>query len=112
MQPHVQFLLPLIALLSFTTADPQAVAAGGGVATTLAASQSPTVGTWGSLYTVGTVTSVSWVVFTQTFASTALGTWSLGATPAAGTIGLGTIGGTVGSTKAKRAMPTLELGSA
>jgi hypothetical protein len=77
----------------------------------LAASQSPTVGTWGSLYTVGTVTSVSWVVFTQTFASTALGTWSLGATPAAGAIGLGTIGGTVGSTKAKRAMPTPELGS-
>jgi hypothetical protein len=111
MQPHVQFLFPLIALLSFTTADPQAVAAGR-VATTLAASQSPTVGTWGSLYTVGTVTSVSWVVFTQTFASTALGTWSLGATPAAGTIGLGTIAGTVGSTGAKRAMPTPELGSA
>jgi len=90
------------------------VAAGGGaVSATLAASQSPTVGTWASLYTVGTETSTTWMVFTQTFASTALGTWDLGATPAAGTIGLGTIVGTVGNVKAeKRAMPTPMLGSA
>ncbi|KAN0112906.1 hypothetical protein V8E51_005857 [Hyaloscypha variabilis] len=112
MQPHLAFLLPLLALLSITTA--QAVAAGGGaVSATLAATQSPTVGTWPSLFTVGTETSTTYLVFTQTFASTALGTWALGTTPAAGTIGLGTIVGTVGSVKAtKRAMPSPDLGSA
>lgn len=114
MQPHL--LLSILALLSFTTAspnpDPQAVAPGGGAAVTLAPTQSPTVGTWGSLFTVDGTTSVAYVVFTQTFAATALGTWDLGPTPAAGTIGLGTIAGAVGSTKAaKRAMPTPEVGS-
>jgi Killer toxin-resistance protein 1 len=106
MQP---LLLSILALLSFTTANPnpQAVAPGGGAAVTLVPTQSPTVGTWGSLITVDGTTSVAYVVFTQTFAVTALGTWDLGPTPAAGTIGLGTIVGNVGSTKAaKRAMPT------
>lgn len=109
MQPHL--LLSILALLSFATA--QAVAPGGGAAVTLAPTQSPTVGTWGSLFTVDGTTSVAFVVFTQTFAATALGSWDLGPTPGVGTIGLGTIAGTVGSTKAaKRAMPTPELGSA
>jgi hypothetical protein len=112
----MRLLVSILALLSFTTAspnpDPQAVAPAGGAAVTLAPTQSPTVGTWGSLFTVDGTTSVAYAVFTQTFAATALGTWDLGPTPAAGTIGLGTIAGAVGSTRAKRAMPTPELGSA
>ena len=41
----------------------------------------------GSLFTVNgvtSVTSVTWIVFTQTFVATALGTSDLGATPAMG----------------------------
>lgn len=119
MQPHLQFLVPILALLSFTTAspnpdpepDPQAVAAAGGAVTTQAAEQAATVGYYASLYTAGGTTTVNYIQFTQTFASTALGTWALGATPAVGTIGLGSISGTVGSTKTKRALPSPELGS-
>jgi len=87
MQPSLALLLPFLALLSMTKAQTGAAGGGAGSAT-LAATQSPTVGTWASLYTVGSETSTTWMVFTQTFASTALGTWALGATPAAGTIGL------------------------
>jgi hypothetical protein len=121
MQPHLGLLLPILALLSLTTAspdpdpepDPQAVAAGGGVAaTTLANSQYPTVGIYGSLITVGGTTTATFAEFTQTFATTALGTWALGPTPGVGTIGLGSIEGTVGIVKTKRAVPTAGFGSA
>lgn len=83
------------------------VAAGGGVAaTTLAASQYPTTSVAGSLFTVDGTTSATWVLMTQTFAATALGTWALGPTPGVGTIGLGTIQGTIGKVKTKRAVET------
>jgi hypothetical protein len=63
-----------------------------------------------SLYTVNGVTTASYGVYTQTFASTALGTWDIGAVPLSGSIGLGTIQGTVGvvPTKAKRALDAVE----
>ncbi len=118
---QLRILVLFLTLLSFTTAspnpdpepDPQVAAAGGGaVATTLADSQYPTTGTWASLLTAGGTTTQIYAVYTQTFASTALGSWALGPTPGVGTIGLGSIGGTVGVMKTKRAMPTAELGSA
>lgn len=66
------------------------VAAGGGIAaTTLAPSQYPISTTAGSLFTVNGVTSATWKLFVQTFATTALGSWELGPTPAVGSIGLG-----------------------
>ncbi|CZR67718.1 uncharacterized protein PAC_17617 [Phialocephala subalpina] len=83
------------------------VAAGGGIAaTTLAASQYPTTSTAGSLFTVDGTTSATWKLITQTFATTALGSWDLGPTPGVGTIGLGSIQGTVGKVKTKRAIET------
>jgi hypothetical protein len=39
------------------------------------------------------------VVYTQTFAQTALGSWPLGTSPLPGTIGLGSIQGQVGVVK-------------
>ncbi|KAG4428084.1 hypothetical protein IFR05_016433 [Cadophora sp. M221] len=76
------------------------VAAGGGIApTTLAPSQYPVSTTAGSLFTVNGVTSATWKLFVQTFATTALGTWELGPTPGVGSIGLGDIQGTVGGVK-------------
>merc|ERR1712093_159192 len=84
------------------------VAAGGGIAaTTLAPSQYPISTTAGSLFTVNGVTSATWKLFVQTFATTALGSWELGPTPAVGSIGLGDIQGTVGVVKnEKRAVET------
>jgi hypothetical protein len=130
MRPH-QFLLSLLLLTPTILADvvhepdfsPHAerdslelgsgeleerqVAAGGGIAaTTLAASQYPTTSVAGSLFTIDGTTSAKWVLITQTFAATALGTWALGPTPGVGTIGLGTIEGTVGKVKTKRAVET------
>ncbi|KAK2625877.1 hypothetical protein QTJ16_005189 [Diplocarpon rosae] len=86
----------------------QAVAAGGGiVAATPVASQYPISTTAGSLFTVNGVTSATWKLFVQTFATTALDTvWELGATPAPGIIGLGNIAGTVGAVRSKRAVET------
>ena len=104
-------LLPLLALLTRTLASPEALGEQGAV-TTQAATQMATTTTAGSLFTSDGTTSVTWVLFTQTFATTALGTWDLGATPGSGAIGLGTIAGTVGGLFSKRAMPTPELGSA
>lgn len=43
---------------------------------------------------------------TQKFATTALGSWDLGPTPGVGAIGLGSIQGTVGKVKSKRAIET------
>ncbi|KAK0102301.1 hypothetical protein ONS95_005924 [Cadophora gregata] len=84
------------------------LAAGGGLAaTTLAPSQYPISTTAGSLFTINGVTSATWKLYVQTFATTALGTWELGPTPGVGSIGLGDIEGTVGGlrdggTKGKR----------
>ncbi|TVY37984.1 hypothetical protein LSUB1_G003413 [Lachnellula subtilissima] len=84
------------------------VAAGGGVVASSAATQYPTETTAGSLFTSNGVTSATWVLFIQTFATTALGSWDLGPSPQAGSIGLGSIPGTVGAvnTNAKRALET------
>ncbi|KAI9055520.1 hypothetical protein LZ554_000468 [Drepanopeziza brunnea f. sp. 'monogermtubi'] len=83
------------------------LAAGGGAATsTPAASQDAISRTAGSLFTINGVTSATWTLFVQTFATTALGTWELGPTPGVGTIGLGSIPGTVGGLKTKRAVET------
>ena len=94
-------------LLSLASASPEPapqIAQGGGIApTTLAPVQYPVVSNVASLVTINGVTTVSQIVFTQTFASTALGTWALGPTPLVGSIGLGDIAGTVGGVKTKRA---------
>jgi hypothetical protein len=126
MQPHAQFSTrSLLACLLFLFALPAHVLAvaepvaepepnpevGVGAATTLVATQMATTTFAGSLFTVGTSVSATWVEFTQTFATTALGTWALGPTPASGRIGLGTIVGTVGKVKSKRAEPTPEFAS-
>lgn len=75
-------------LLLSTTVSAQA-AQGGGAPAPPPPSQYPTVSNCPSLTTDanGVVTTV-WLTFTQTFASTALGSWALGPTPMAGTIGL------------------------
>lgn len=85
------------------------IAAGGGIpSATLALTPYPTVSNAASYLVVGTTTTVTYKMFTQTFASTALGTWALGPTPRIGTIGLGTIQGTVGVVKSvhKKALQT------
>lgn len=92
---------------AFALEDRQVAAGGGIVATTLAPSQYPISTTAGSLFTVNGVTSATWTLFVQTFATTALGTWELGPTPQVGSIGLGDIVGTVGSVrKVERAWET------
>lgn len=84
--------------LDVSEIEERQLAAGGGVApTTLAPSQYPISTTAGSLFTVNGVTSATWGLFVQTFATTALGTWELGPTPGVGTIGLGDVLGSVGS---------------
>jgi hypothetical protein len=112
MQLLSSLITPLLFLVSLTTAapEPQLAQGGGLAATTIAASQYPTVTTAGSLFTLNGVTSATWGIFTQTFASTALGTWDIGATPLSGAIGLGTIQGTIGvlNTKPKRGLEAVE----
>jgi hypothetical protein len=112
MQFHLSTFLILSSLsiaLADPNPDPQAVAAGGGVAaTTLAPAQYPVITTAGSLFTTNGVTSATWKLFTQTFATTALGSWDLGPTPQAGSIGLGSIQGTIGVVKTKRGIEAVE----
>ncbi|PVH89148.1 hypothetical protein DL98DRAFT_96903 [Cadophora sp. DSE1049] len=99
----------LLQNISSPELEDRQVAAGGGIAaTTLAPSQYPISTTAGSLFTVNGVTSATWKLFVQTFATTALGTWDLGPTPGVGSIGLGDIQGTVGSVRKeeKRAVET------
>ncbi|TVY17699.1 hypothetical protein LARI1_G003240 [Lachnellula arida] len=105
------FALPFAraqAAAAATAAVAVGVAAGGGVETSAAATQYPTETTAGSLFTSNGVTSATWTLFIQTFATTALGSWDLGPSPQAGSIGLGSIAGTVGAVKtnAKRALET------
>jgi hypothetical protein len=83
--------------------DAQVAAGGGaGVVSSPAASQYPVVTNAPSLFTLNGVTSATNIQFTQTFASTPLGSWPLGATPLAGAIGLGDIQGSIGVIKTKR----------
>jgi hypothetical protein len=100
--PFTTLLIVLATLLivPFTSAQ---IAAGGGVAPapSLAATQYPTVLNVPKILIQGGVTTSQEVVFTQTFASTALGTWAF-PTPAVGTIGLGEIEGQVGEVKSAR----------
>jgi Killer toxin-resistance protein 1 len=97
----------LLTVCSFISLVIGQIAAGGGntVAGTMVASQYPVVTNAPSLYTLNGVTSSTNIVFTQTFASTALGSWALGATPLAGVIGLGDIQGTIGLVNTKRNLP-------
>ena len=100
---HVLFF----ALLVSATAEPQ-LAQGGGVAvTTPAPTQMATVQYVGSLFTENGVTNATWGMHTQTFATTALGNWPIGATPLSGVIGLGSIQGTIG-TVSERDLPASE----
>lgn len=105
-------LTPLLASLAYGAPEPEPqLAQGGGLAAaTIVATQQATVTNVNSLFTLNGVTSASYLVFTQTFASTALGTWPIGATPLSGEIGLGSIQGTVGvvSTNKKRALDAVE----
>jgi hypothetical protein len=97
---HVTDLLRLLPLLSLSSA--QAAAGGGGLVATMAPTQAPTVTQVTSIQTVGGSTVGVAVEFTQTFATTALGTWPLGTEVRKGTIGLGDIVGSVGG--AQRAL--------
>jgi hypothetical protein len=94
MRATLLHLAPLLAL-----AAAQAAPGGGVPGATLAPTQSPTVTQVNSLQTVGGSTVVVPVVFTQTFAKTALGTWPLGTVVQKGSIGLGSIQGSVGDVK-------------
>jgi hypothetical protein len=95
----MHILLPFLFAVPFASA--QIAAGGGGAVTSLVATQSPVVSSLASLETVGGKVTAVQVVFTQTFAQTALGTWPLGTAPKPGTIGLGTIQGEVGVVKTK-----------
>jgi hypothetical protein len=101
-------LLPLLLTLVSAAPEPQLAQGGGLAATTIAATQMATTTVAGSLFTINGVTSATWILFTQTFASTALGSWDLGPTPAAGSIGLGAIQGTVGGVKTKRGIEAVQ----
>lgn len=110
------FLHLLVIVASLPRAISQAAAGGGAPPAVIQATQDSTIREAPSIFTVNGVTDVTRIMYTQTFAATALGSWELGPTPKAGTIGLGDIQGSVGqvkgesSTKQKRelweAMPT------
>ena len=91
--------LAVFSIISLTAAQ---LAQGGGagvVATSVIAVQFPTVVVGPSLFTNAAGTSAVQLPFTQTFKSP-LGTWAY-PTPAVGSIGLGSIQGTVGAVRAK-----------
>ncbi|KAG0652595.1 hypothetical protein D0Z07_0142 [Hyphodiscus hymeniophilus] len=112
MQLFSAFLTSLLLLPSLANAapEPQIAQGGGAAATTLAATQQAVTTSVNSLYTLNGVTTASYYLYTQTFASTALGTWDIGATPLSGSIGLGTIQGTIGvvPTNKKRGLDAVE----
>lgn len=96
--------LLLLALSSLTAAEPQL--GGGAEVTTTAITQYPTTGYWPSLSTINSdSTTTVYILYTQTFAATALGTWPLGTVVSVGSVGLGSISGTVGGVE-RRAQAT------
>ncbi|KAG9232302.1 hypothetical protein BJ875DRAFT_467282 [Amylocarpus encephaloides] len=110
---QLQFLASTLLAISFlcTLVTAQAAAGGGVSAVPLAPSQYPIVSNVLSLQTIGGVTTAVQIAFTQTFAATALGGWAIGPTPLAGTIGLGSIQGTVGVVKSKRGLAAVQTPS-
>ena len=100
--PLSTFIALLLSLFASFGAAQVAAGGGAGVVTSIVATQYPVVTNAPSLFTLNGVTSATNIVFTQTFASTALGSWPLGATPLAGAIGLGDLQGTIGLVKTKR----------
>ncbi|KAI9644219.1 hypothetical protein NHQ30_007574 [Ciborinia camelliae] len=98
----------ILSLLSFLPALTYAQAGLAGVVDTSEATQMPTTTTNApSLYTTDGTTTVKYIkTYTQTFATTALGTWPIGATPLVGSVGLGTIQGIVGTVRHPRALPS------
>jgi len=97
----------LLGISSFSPLAQAQVAAGGGaLPATQAVTQYPISTTAPYWSTIGGTTTIVYQLFVQTFASTALGSWDLGPTPAAGAIGLGDIQGQVGVIKTKRAIET------
>jgi len=74
------------------------VGGAGGAAAAPAATQYPVVAMVPKIVIVGTLTTSSDFLFTQTFAATALETWAF-ATPSVGSVGLGSVGGTVGGVR-------------
>ncbi|RDL40366.1 uncharacterized protein BP5553_00345 [Venustampulla echinocandica] len=94
--------LGLLSLISHALAQGAVGGVGAIPAPTPVASQYPTITTALSLVTINGVTSAQEIVYTIPFATTALGTWELGPTPRAGSIGLGDIAGKIGVVKSKR----------
>ncbi|KAH8808085.1 hypothetical protein F5884DRAFT_791002 [Xylogone sp. PMI_703] len=90
MHSPLHILLFVFSLLtSLPIIHAQAALGGGAPPPSPAPTQYPTTSIAPSLTTQpnGVVTTI-WITFTQTFASTALGSWELGPTPLAGKIGL------------------------
>ena len=103
-------LLTPLALLTPLVSSQVAGGGGAAAAPTIVATQDATVKTMPSIFTVNGVTSVVYKPFTQTFATTALGSWDFDATPRSGAIGLGNIQGTVGKVKTKEGTRKRSLG--
>jgi len=83
------FALPIASALTPQNQKREVAAGGGGPVAAPVATQYPIVSSdaW-ELVIVGGKTSAVQKPFTQTFATTALGSWALGPTPAVGKIGL------------------------
>ena len=94
---RLAFLISLLVLAPFTTAQNAALGGAGNPAASPAPSQYPVVNVGSSLLTIDGKTSAVNGPFTQTFVLP-LGTWAF-PTPSAGSIGLGDIQGTVGAVK-------------
>jgi hypothetical protein len=94
--PILLLLLFPSTILAIPTPTPEPQIPTFGPTPTLPATQYPTVTVAGSLFTVNGVVSATWVEFTQSFATTALGSWGLGATLRVGKVGLGGLDGNGG----------------
>lgn len=89
------FITPSLAAYAIEERQNAAGGGGGGAAVTSLNTEQAATTTWAaSLTTVAGTTTTTWVLYTQTF-NTSLGTWAY-PTALSGTIGLGTITGTVG----------------
>lgn len=105
---YIPTILLALSLPSLIAA--QAALGGGNAGTSAATQMATTTPDAQSLVTVDGTTTVVVMAYTQTFASTALGTWALGATPLVGSIGLGTIQGTVGKRALETGAPAAAVG--